>query len=80
MFKKQEIEINVEKNYAKSVISKIKNILWNNFDTNAEIENYSFSNDENQVVKFYFISSDKQLEDLKKSIRENFYLVLIIKA
>ncbi|MGM0237468.1 hypothetical protein [Enterococcus sp. AZ103] len=80
MFKKQELEINVEKNYVKSVISKIKNILWNNFDTNAEIENYSFSNDENQVVKFYFISSDKQLEDLKKSIKDHFYLVLTIKA
>lgn len=79
MFKKQCLTISVEKKYVKSVVSKIKNILWNHFDCNPEVENFSFSGDEDADISFYFISSDEQFENLVLIIKSSFSLILDIK-
>lgn len=79
MLKKQCLTINVEGKYMKSSISKVKNILWDQFETNAEIEDDSFSSDEDRELSFFFIATDEQYKKLVAIIESNFSLIFDIK-
>lgn len=79
MLKKQCLTINVERKYMKSSISKVKNILWDRFETNTEIEDDSFSSDEDRELSFFFIATDEQYKKLVSIIESNFSLIFDIK-
>lgn len=69
MLKKQKLTINVETDYAKAAISKIKSILWNQFDSNAEVKSYPFADDSDAEITFYFISTNEQFLKLESSVK-----------
>jgi hypothetical protein len=61
MFKKQKIDIYVERLYAKSYVQKIKQVIWNQIYTVCEVEDKSFETDECMDISLYFVATDDQL-------------------
>lgn len=76
MFKKQKFIIKVENDYTKSVVSKIKNFLWNIFEINPKIENFSFDDSAFDEVAFYFVSSDEALQRITDRLSAQFDAVV----
>lgn len=72
IFREQVISIETSKFYAKPYAQKIKNIIWNQFDSTCEVENCSFDTDETVSINIYFLSTDEQYFKLIKIIEERF--------
>lgn len=71
-FREQTITIEVDKFYAKPYVQKIKNIIWNQFDSTCEVENCSFDTDETVCMKLYFLSTDEQYEKILQILDTRF--------
>lgn len=80
MLKKQKFTISVETDYAKSAISKIKSILWNHFDSNAEVKSYPFADDSDAEITFYFISTSEQFSKLEATVKSVLGEVIQVKS
>lgn len=76
--KKQKLLIRIETAYAKPVISKVKNLLWNKFEINPNVENFSFSDAPYQEVCFYYVSTGEVDNEITGQIKFGFGDVLEI--
>lgn len=79
MFKKQKFVIHVETNYSKSVVSKVKNMLWDQFGINPKIENYSFGDDLSEDIAFYYVASESAHQLIMDRLKFYFGAVMEVK-
>lgn len=63
-YKEQELEIYVDRKYAKPYVQKIKNIIWTRYDSVCEVEDKSFEADDEASLFLYFLCTDDQLLQL----------------
>lgn len=76
MLKKKTFTIEVERKYSKSVVSKIKNMLWDHFQINPDFESFPFDDDEFAEVSFYFVSTDEKYHAIEEQLKLRFYEVM----
>lgn len=79
MIKKKTLTIQVEKEYAKSVISTVKNLLWSNLQVSPFIESNSFDDEPEQEYTFYFVATDEKYNTIEDRLKSYFKSILTIK-
>lgn len=78
--KKQTLTVSIETEYAKSVISKVKNMMWSKFEINPNVVNFSFDDAPFQEVCFYYVATDEVDKMLRGKIAFGFGEVLAVVA
>lgn len=78
MLKKQKLIVNIESEYAKSVISKVKNMMWSKFEINPNVVNFSFNDAPLQEMCFYYVATDEVDKTLRGTIAFGFGEVLAV--
>lgn len=79
MIKKQKLTIEVETEYSPSVISSVKNVLWEQLKVSCSIQSISFNDEPSQEFTFYFVSTNEKYNVILERLKSYFYDVLIIK-
>lgn len=71
-FKEKELKLTVSKRYAKPYIQKIKNIIWDQFNSVCEFESSSFDFDDEVEVSLFFLCTEKQYQQLLDILKLRF--------
>lgn len=71
-YKEYSLSLSVSRKYAKPYIQKIKQLIWNRFESTCEVEDNSFDVDEDSNVTIYFLATVEQAILLKEMIAASF--------